>query len=69
MKDTGFTQTYTREYAYEFKLNNRQYVYVKRLMDTKKITPEPSRLMIHPALVALKEDLQKVENAEFNFEE
>lgn len=25
--------------------------------------------MIHPVLIALKNDLQKVENAEFNFEE
>lgn len=69
MKDEGFKQTYTRAYAYEFMLKNGQYVYVKRLMDTKKRIPEPSRLMIHPALIAFKDDLQKVENAEFNLEE
>ncbi|MEN4981942.1 hypothetical protein [Acinetobacter modestus] len=69
MKDAGFKQTYTGEYAYEFKFNNGQYVYVKRLKDTQKRTPEPSRLMIHPALIALKEDLQKMENVVFNFQE
>lgn len=69
MSDLGCEQTTTRKYAYEFKLKNGHYLYVKRLMDTKKITPEPSRLMIHPAFVELKEDLQKVENVVFNFEE
>lgn len=38
-------------------------------MDTKKTASEPSRLMIHPALVVFKKDLKKVEKAEFNFEE
>ena len=69
MKDLGHKPTFTREYAFEFILKNEQYVYVKRLQDTKKITPEPSRLMIHPLFEALKEDLQKIDHVAFNFSE
>lgn len=63
----GLEPTATREYAYEFQLKNGQYLYVKRLRDTQKRTPEPSRLMIHPAFVVLKDDLQELENIQFNF--
>lgn len=69
MKELGFKQTDTRDYAYEFLLRNGQYIYVKRFIDTQKRTPEPSRLMIHPVFITLKDDLQKLENTEFNFEE
>lgn len=69
MKDLGHKLTFTREYAFEFRLKNGQYVYVKRLQDTKKITPEPSRLMIHPVFEVLKEDLQKIDHVAFNFSE
>ncbi|WP_159153117.1 hypothetical protein [Acinetobacter johnsonii] len=67
IKELGIKQTNTREYAYEFQLKNGQYIYVKRLLDTQKRNLEPSRLMIHPAFVVLKDDLQELENIEFNF--
>jgi len=44
-------------------------VYILRLKDTQRRIIKPSILMIHPVLIALKNDLQKVGNAEFNFEE
>ena len=69
MTKHGFKQTDTRDYAYEFKLKNEQYIYVKRLIDSQKRIPEPSRLMVHPAFIAIKDDLQKLENVVFNFEE
>lgn len=61
IKELGIKQTNTREYAYKFQLKNGQYIYVKRLLDTQKRNPEPSRLMIHPAFVVLKDDLQELE--------
>ncbi|AYA03966.1 hypothetical protein BEN74_14910 [Acinetobacter sp. WCHAc010034] len=69
IKALGIQQTNTREYAYEFQLKNGQYIYVKRLLDTQKRNAEPSRLMIHPCFIALKEDLLSFENIEFSFEE
>lgn len=67
--DLGIKQSEIRDYAYEFQLKNEQYIYVKRLLDTQKRVTEPSRLMIHPAFIALKDDLQKLEDVAFNFEE
>ena len=69
LTELGFKQTEIRDYAYEFQLKNGQYIYVKRLLDTQKRVPEPSRLMIHPAFIVLKDDLQKMQNIAFNFEE
>lgn len=69
MKNIGIKQTYEREYAYEFQLVNKQFIYVKRLLDTQNRQQQPSRLMIHPLFIALKNELMKLENTEFNFEQ
>ncbi|WP_180053966.1 hypothetical protein [Acinetobacter sp. YH12236] len=67
MKRIGVRRTDEREYAYEFELANGQVIYVKRLLDKQSRKNEPSRLMIHPALKALKSELQCIEDAEFKF--
>jgi len=69
MIELGYKKTNTREYAYEFKLKNGQYIYIKRLKDTQKRISEPSRLMIHPKYIDYKDELRKLENVEFNFEQ
>lgn len=69
MKNIGIQQTAEREYAYEFQLANKLFIYVKRLLDTQNRQQQPSRLMIHPMFIALKDELTRLENTEFNFEQ
>ena len=42
-------------------------MYIKRLLDTKISKGESSRLMIHPAFIVLKSELQVIEDADFSF--
>lgn len=69
MTELGYTQTNTRKYAHEFELKNGQYIYIKRLKDSQKRISKPSRLMIHPKYMDHKDQLRKLENVEFNFEQ
>ncbi|RZK22267.1 MAG: hypothetical protein EOO43_09810 [Flavobacterium sp.] len=69
MKSLAINQTIERKYAYEFKLTNGQVIYVKRLLDSQAYQDEPFRLMIHPALFALKTELQQIEGVKFKFGE